>query len=41
MRILLLSAYDAQSHQYWREGLVAINSYLATWTLLHAESPLP
>jgi glycosyltransferase involved in cell wall biosynthesis len=23
MRILLLSAYDAQSHQYWREGLVA------------------
>ncbi|MFT7177939.1 MAG: glycosyltransferase involved in cell wall biosynthesis [Oceanospirillaceae bacterium] len=22
MRILLLSAYDAQSHQYWREGLV-------------------
>jgi glycosyltransferase involved in cell wall biosynthesis len=24
MRILLLSAYDAQSHQYWREGLVAL-----------------
>ena len=23
MRILLLSAYDAQSHKYWREGLVA------------------
>ena len=23
MRILLLSAYDSQSHQYWREGLVA------------------
>ena len=23
MRILLLSAYDAQSHQYWREGIVA------------------
>lgn len=23
MRILLLSAYDAKSHQYWREGLVA------------------
>jgi len=23
MRILLLSAYDAQSHQYWREGLVS------------------
>ena len=23
MRILLLSAYDAQSHKYWRQGLVA------------------
>ena len=23
MRILLLSAYDAQSHKYWREGMVA------------------
>ena len=23
MRILLLSAYDAQSHQYWRQGIVA------------------
>ena len=23
MRILLLSAYDAQSHKYWRDGLVA------------------
>ena len=23
MRILLLSAYDAESHRYWREGLVS------------------
>ena len=34
MRILLLSAYDAESHRYWREGLVAhFPQY--TWQVLH------
>ncbi|WP_067868362.1 tRNA-queuosine alpha-mannosyltransferase domain-containing protein [Neptuniibacter marinus] len=33
MRILLLSAYDADSHVYWREGLVAhLSEY--QWTVL-------
>lgn len=33
MKILLLSAYDAVSHQYWREGLVnALPDY--QWTVL-------
>ena len=33
MRILLLSAYDAQSHQYWRKGLLrAFPDY--EWTVL-------
>ena len=33
MRILLLSAYDAQSHQYWRNGLVH-NLPEFNWTVL-------
>ncbi|WP_461536188.1 tRNA-queuosine alpha-mannosyltransferase domain-containing protein [Spongorhabdus nitratireducens] len=33
MKILLLSAYDAMSHRYWREGLVA-NLGHHDWTVL-------
>jgi hypothetical protein len=33
MRILLLSAYDAESHRYWREGLVAAFAE-HDWTVL-------
>ena len=33
MRILLLSAYDADSHRYWRQGLVA-NFPEHSWTVL-------
>lgn len=33
MKILLLSAYDADSHKYWREGLVA-NLPEHQWTVL-------
>ena len=33
MKILLLSAYDAQSHQYWRKGIVAEFSE-HQWTVL-------
>ncbi|MCJ8338804.1 MAG: DUF3524 domain-containing protein [Pseudomonadales bacterium] len=33
MKILLLSAYDADSHQYWRKGLVA-NFPEHQWTVL-------
>lgn len=34
MRILLLSAYDADSHRYWREGLVA-HFPQHQWQVLH------
>ena len=33
MNILLLSAYDAKSHQYWRKGLVQSFSHF-NWTVL-------
>lgn len=33
MRILLLSAYDAASHQYWRDGLMEAEPE-AEWTIL-------
>ncbi len=36
MKILLLSAYDALSHQYWRKGLVgAFPEYMRECNLIN------